>query len=222
MMFILSLLFATPPLTRVEYANDSAIVVYAMQEAASQSRDFEHHVFVALVKDGREIDRDEVTSDLMTVDEVTFLTITARINRFKVADSQFFDVVIETGISGSGRILETEDFFFRVDGGRLFRAGVLKGTAGSGRGGWSFVSQTTSDLSAGQDGILLIRRYRKATGSKPDEPLIVHCRVTRTFYRLKNETFEATKDSRFRDGRRLARIARDEIVPCCAGCELRH
>ena len=220
MIFILSFLFATPTLTRVEYANDSPIVVYAMQETGSQSNDFEHRVFVALVNHGREIDREDVTSDVMTVDDNRFYNMTARINRFKIKGSKFFDVVIETGITGSGGILETEDFFFRVDGGKLFRAGFLRGTAGSGKGGWGFVSQTTSVLLAG-DKLIWVRRARKATARKFGDPLIVHCRVTRTAYRLHDGKLEETDGANDR-GRPLPRIAREEIVPCCAGCTLRQ
>ena len=78
MILILSLLFATPPTKRVEYAHvraarDSALVIYAIEEVDHKPGDFEHHVFVALVRHGREIDRDDVTADLMAVDDNTFM-----------------------------------------------------------------------------------------------------------------------------------------------------
>src|SRR5438270_9562093 len=190
MILILSLLFATPPTKRVEYAHvraarDSALVIYAIDEVDHNPGDFEHHVFVALVRDGREIHRDDVTADLMTVDDNTFMTMAARVNRFNVGGNEFFDVVIETGISGTGGISECDDFFFRVDGEKLVRAGILKGTAAYGRGGVTFVSQTTSELLV-SDQLVWVRRERKATAAEADESLVVHCRVTRTAYRVRD------------------------------------
>ena len=199
------LLLAAAPPKKVEYANSGPVVVYALEENPKGNGDFPHQVFVALVRDGRESARDDVTPDLLGVDEGGFIEMTARINRF----GDLFDVVIETVISGSGGISETSDFFYRIEGKELLRALRLKGTASSARGGVSYAQQTLSDVSVHNGQIVWIRRDRLAQAKKSGDPLVVHCRVTRKVYPIHTK-FEGP----------LPRLSRREVVPCCAGCML--
>ena len=105
----------------------------------------------------------------------------ARVDRFTLAGARFVDAGVWTTISGSGGISATKDLMFRIEGGKLIPAATLE-TGGYAHGGASFLHQITSELLVGKDELVRVKRDRLARGRIP--PLTVHCKVSRTLYKI--------------------------------------
>ena len=82
--------------------------------------------------------------------------------------------------------------------------------------------QATSELLVNEDELIWVKRNRTAHRAKPDERYTVHCRVTRTAYQLKDGRLRSEKPASRLKGLSLARIEGAEMVPCCAGCQIRE
>jgi hypothetical protein len=72
-----------------------------------------------------------------------------------------------------------------------------------------------------------VKRDRLARGRNPGKPLTVHCKVSRTLYKLidgrleRSGEIDASEVERLRPRLRpLPRFDTREIVPCCAGCSI--
>lgn len=224
----------------VEYAEASAakgqsLVVYALEDnAAGRAYDFKHHVFIALLAQlpggsWNLLDRSDVTKLLMDMDEDddhgVFYAMGATIVPFSLRGRKdtFFDVQLWSLLSGSGAISASTDILLRVDGKHLRRAGTLGFTDGWARGGWSYVSEMRSEIFVGEDGLLLVLRSRTGKSQRPEDPLVVHCRVMRRRYRYRGGRFQETGPISSREASRwlgMTALRRDShaYLPCCAGC----
>jgi hypothetical protein len=234
----------SPPLTIegqpaacVQYATavfgDSSVVVYAIEAVDHpRSGDFPHQVFVAFGKrranNARKIsDRHDVTASLLSSEDIgNFILMDARVDRFTLAGAKFLDVSVWTTISGTGGISATKDLMFRIEGGKLRPAATLD-TDGYARSGWSFVHEISSELLVGKDELVQVKRDRIARGKNPEKPLTVHCKVSRTVYKLVGERLERSSEidanefeKRRPNLRLLPRFDREDVVPCCAGCSI--
>ncbi len=212
---------------------DASVVVYAIEAVdRPRSSDFPHRVFVAFGKrradnTWRLSDRHDVTATLLSnEDPGDLIEMDARVDRFTLAGARFVDVGVSTTISGSGGISATKDLMFRIEGGKLLPAATLE-TAGYARGGVTFLHQITSELLVGKDEVVLVKRDRLARGKSPEKPLTVHCKVSRTVYKIidgrleRSGEIDASELERLRPRLRpLPRFDTREIVPCCAGCSI--
>jgi hypothetical protein len=134
---------------------------------------------------------------------------------------------VSTTISGTGGISETKDLMFRIEGGKLLPAATLE-TEGYARGGVSFLHQITSELLVGKGELVQVKRDRIARGRNPNnKPLTVHCKVSRTVYKIIDGRLERSREidvselERLRPKLRpLPRLDGRETVPCCAGCSI--
>jgi hypothetical protein len=227
------------PAVCVQYATaavgDSSVVVYAIEAVDHpKSSDFPHQVFVAFGKRRADnvwklSDQHEVTATLLSLsrDDIGYFILTdARVNRFTLEGARFVDVGVWTTISGSGGISATKDLMFRIEGGTLRLAATLE-TEGYARGGVTFLHQITSELLVGKDELVQVKRDRLARGRNPEKPLTVHCKVSRTVYKLidgrleRSNEIDASEFERLRPRLRpVPRFDTREIVPCCAGCSI--
>ncbi|MEA2237776.1 MAG: hypothetical protein QOC81_2500 [Thermoanaerobaculia bacterium] len=212
---------------------DSTVVVYAIDAVDQQrSSDLPHRVFVAIGKRRANhawklSGRRDVTAKLLDTGELGYFeTMNVLVNRFTVGGAAFLDVAVRTRISGSGGITATKDLMFRIEGEKLRPAATLE-TEGYARGGVSFLHQITSGLFVGKDQLVQVKRDRLARGKNRGKPLTVHCKVSRTVFKVidgrleQSGEIEASELKRLRLGLRpLPRFDRQEIVPCCAGCSI--
>jgi hypothetical protein len=172
-------------------------------------------------------DRHDVTASLLSSEDFGYFTqMGALVNRFELARVEFLDVGVFTTISGTGGISETKDLIFRIEGGSLRRAATLD-TEGYARSGWSFVHEISSELVVGKDELVHVKHDRLTRRGNPEKPLIVHCKVSRTVYKLIDDRLELSGEidsGEFERMRRtlrlLPRFDRKDIVPCCAGCSI--
>lgn len=213
---------------------NASIVVYAIEAVdRPKSSDFPHQVLVAFGE--RRADnvwklsgRHDVTATLLSnEDPGDFIEMDARVDRFTLAGTRFVDVGVSTTISGTGGISATKDLIFRIEGGKLLPAATLE-TEGYARGGVIFLHQITSELLVGKDELVQVKRDRLARGRNPNnKPLTVHCKVSRTVYKIidgrleRSGEIDASELERRRPRLRpLPRFDTREIVPCCAGCSI--
>jgi hypothetical protein len=212
---------------------DASVVVYAIEAVdRPRSSDFPHQVFVAFGR--RRADnawklsgRHDVTATLLSSEDVgNFIVMDARVDRFTLAGVRFLDAGVSTTISGTGGISATKDLIFRIEGGKLLPAATLE-TEGYARGGVSFLHQITSEMLVGKDELVQVKRDRLARGRNPGKPLTVHCKVSRTVYKIIDGRLERSGeiDASELEGLRprlrpLPRFDTREIVPCCAGCSI--
>jgi len=225
--------------TCVEYADartakGQSLVVYALEDPDRSAYDFGHHVFIALLapRPGRSwklLDRSDVTKLMLDVDEDEdhgiFYDMGATIVPFSLKGKRgrFFDVQLWSLLSGSGAISASSDVLLRVDGKHLRRTCTLQFTDGWTRSGWSYIGETRSEIFVGEDGLLLVMRSRVGKTKRPEDPLTVHCRVTRQQYRYVDGKFRSIGPIGAREASRwlgMTALRRDHAyLPCCARCK---
>jgi hypothetical protein len=222
----------------IEYAETSAtkgrsVVVYALEERLRRANDFKHRVFIALLaeapgKQWKVLDRSDVTNVMLDMDEDedhgVFREMDATIVAFTLTGrrERFFDVRLGSLLSGTGAISASTDVLLRVNGDRLQRTGTLRFTDSWTRSGWSYVSETRSELLVGKEGLLLVLRSSTGRAQHHGDPLVVHCRVSRRHYVYRSGTFRETGPMSAREASRLdmrpLRVDVPAYLPCCAGC----
>lgn len=170
------------------------LVVYALEDVNPEERDFKHTVFVALIKSvsGRIVDRADVTKYMLDMGESdgTFASMRAEVAPFQSGDARFARVVLWSTLSGSGGITSSSEVLFESTN-VLTQALVLHDTSGSARGGWSYRSETSSNIYLLNGYLMWVRRSKVGKARNVNEPFVVDCKLSRRLYRRVGHHFES-------------------------------
>lgn len=206
------------------------IVVYGFTPVRrGSSPDVDHQIFVTMIArkgDGYGIvsARRDLTDSVFNIGERgRFSDFRARVNVFTLRKGYYVDVELWSSISGTGGISSANDVIFRIaSDGTLVIAAKLDVSEEFSRNGWREIRQTSSELAAGENSLVLTKRERLAWRDKAEAPFHVNCQTTRTTYRPQGRSLVPDGAAAKEKLAPLERVPLKEIVPCCSGCELKE
>ena len=222
--------------SRYEFYSDAdlgdgrKVVVYGFTPVRrGTDRDVEHKVFVTIVaRKGDDYEllsaRRDVTDKVFNMGEHgRFVDVRARVNPFTLRGGHYVDITLWSTISGTGAVSSANDVIYAIAAdGQLIGMATLEVTQEFSRNGWREIRETTSELAAGNDGLVWTKKERLASRRRAEDPFRVNCQTTRMTYRRQGHMLVPVTTTLKGKLKPLPRVPMKEIVPCCSGCELKE